>query len=105
MLRSGAKAGTTVLGRFPDYLNLADKLNANRFDIPTEVWNRMTSEQQWAANQKFLDLRIQTGDEILLATPLDEVKPGSFFERELNYLFSRGYTLNEDGTRLIPPND
>lgn len=44
---------------------------------------------------------IVRGDEILLATPLDQVRPGSFFAKELEYLSSKGYIPSDDGTRLI----
>jgi cell wall-associated NlpC family hydrolase len=62
----------------------------------------MSSAEQWAANQKFLDRMIARGDDVILATPLDKVKPGSIFERELQYLQSRDFTPSADGTRMIP---
>jgi len=49
------KGGQTFLGKFPDDINLADDLGARRFNIPPEVWARMTKAEQWAANKKFLD--------------------------------------------------
>lgn len=62
---------------------------------------RHVREERWTANQKFLDRMIVRGDEILLATPLDQVRPGSFFAKELEYLSSKGYIPSDDGTRLI----
>lgn len=62
----------------------------------------MSQTEQWAANQKFLDRAIARGDDFVLATPLDNVRAGSFFERELQYLFSKGYQLADDGARLVP---
>lgn len=61
----------------------------------------MSEAERWAANQKFLDRTISRGDEILLSTPLDKVRPGSYFARELEYLSSKGYRPNADGTQLI----
>ena len=94
-----AKGGTTVLGHYPAYTKLASKLGASRFQIPTNVWNKMSAAEQWIANTKFLDRMILRGDNIRLATPLSKVKPGSFFQKELNYLFSKGYKV--DGLWLV----
>ncbi|SKB90439.1 hypothetical protein SAMN05660349_03275 [Macellibacteroides fermentans] len=44
---------------------------------------------------------ILIGDNIRLATPLNRVKPGSFFQKELNYLFDKGYKVNSTGSQLI----
>ncbi len=82
---------------------MADELQANRFNIPTEVWNRMSDAERWEANKKFLDRAIGRGDEILLATPLNEVRQGSYYARELEYFYSQGYQVSEDGTRLVRP--
>lgn len=94
-------SGSTVLGHYPEYSNLADSLGHRWFDIPTQAWEKMSEAERWAANQKFLDRTISRGDEILLSTPLDKVRPGSYFARELEYLSSKGYRPNADGTRLV----
>lgn len=94
--------GQTVLGHYPDYVTLSDKLGARRFEIPTTIWEKMAADEvRWGANQRFLDRTIARGDDIILATPISKVNPGSFYERELNYLFNKGYQLNIDGSRLI----
>ena len=41
------------------------------------------------------------GDKIRLATPLNRAKPNSFYEKELNYLFEKGYKVSSDGQWLI----
>jgi hypothetical protein len=46
---------------------------------------------------------IRRGDDIHVATPLDSVRPGTYFEKELQYLGTRGFTPSPDGTRLIKP--
>ncbi len=63
----------------------------------------MSEAERWGANQKFLDRMISRRDEIILATPLDKVRPGSYFARELEYMGSKGYVPSADGTRLIRP--
>ncbi len=96
-----ADSAHTVLGNYPAYVKLADAINAKRFNIPTAVWNKMDDAQKWGANQKFLDRMIARGDDIVLATPVNKVKPGSYYEKELRYLMEKGYRLSEDGTRLV----
>ena len=54
-----------------------------------------------AANTRFLDRMILRGDNIRLATPLSKVKPGSFYQKELNYLFDKGYKVSSDGLWLV----
>ncbi|NJA08191.1 hypothetical protein HC024_21005 [Methylococcaceae bacterium WWC4] len=99
----GAQAakGMTVLGHYPAYKQLADNIGARRFNIPESVWNTMSDAERWAANQKFLDRMISRGDDIILATPLENVRPGSYYASELEYLASKGYAPSADGTKLI----
>ena len=94
-------SGITVLGHFPEYVSLGDESNLRRFDIKAEVWDKMSDAERWEANRKFLDRTIARGDGIILATRLDKVKPDSYFARELQYLGTKGYRPNSDGTRLI----
>ena len=97
-----AAQGKTVLGKFPDYMNLARDLGARRFSIPTNIWNKMTSAEQWAANQKFLDRMIARGDDIILSNPVKSVSDATgWFGRELNYLVEQGFRLSSDGARMI----
>jgi len=106
-LASGVSIGAlpsknvSVLGHYPDYVDLANDLSANRFQIPTSIWVKMTQEKQWAANMKFLDRMIKRGDIIRLATPINKVKPGSYYEKELKYLMSKGYWPSPNGSSLV----
>jgi RHS repeat-associated protein len=95
------KSGTTVLGHYPDYVRVADNLGARRFQVPTKFWDKMSATEQWTANSKFLERMILRGDNIRLATPLTKVRPGSFFEKELNFLFERGFKVSSDGLWII----
>jgi RHS repeat-associated protein len=100
-MTAAANMRTTVLGHYPEYLQLAEEMGAKKFQIPTNVWNKMSESEQWGANTKYLDRMISRGDNIRLATPIEQVKPGSFYQRELNYLFDKGYKLSSDGQWLI----
>ena len=82
---------------------MAKDLKANYFSIPTEQWNAMSETERWAANQKFLDEAAARGSTFRLATSLSEMKKGSYFAREVQYLKGLGYTISKDGTTLIPP--
>jgi hypothetical protein len=95
--------GKTVLGRYPRYVELSDELNARRFQIPDEVWKRMSDAEQWAANRRFLDRTIARGDEIILASPVKDVPARSAFARELRYMRAKGYRVSKDGKKLLPP--
>ena len=44
---------------------------------------------------------IKRGDDIILATPINKIKPGSYYQKEIDYLISKGYKLSSDGTKLI----
>jgi hypothetical protein len=90
--------------KFPEYRRLADEIGAKRFNIPAGQWNKMSSAEQWAANQKFLDRAIARGDEIILSNPVKKVSDVSgSLRKELDYLSEKGFKLNKDGTRMIRP--
>jgi filamentous hemagglutinin len=96
--------GVSVLGHASDgYVSVAKTIGARYFNVPTKVWDAMSPAQQWAANAKFLDRLIARGDTVVLATQASAARAGSFFARELEYLSGRGYTLAEDGLRMLPP--
>jgi hypothetical protein len=100
---AAGRAGTTVIGRNPQYVRLGEELGANYFNIPTKVWNSMDEGQQWLANRTFLDQAIARGDEFILATSRATAKAGSWYALELEYLMYRGYRFAKDGTHLILP--
>lgn len=98
------EAGVTVLGKFGQYDVLAKKLGANFLNIKTEVWNAMTDAEKWAFNKEFLDRAIARGDKIVLSHAVTDIsKETGWFRKELDYLLSKGYKLNDSGTELIPP--
>lgn len=98
-----AKRGITVLGHSPAYKELAGAIPSRSFQIPNWIWNR-SPQLGWAANARFLDRVIARGDEVYLATNARKAAPGSIFARELQYMSARGgYTVTDDGWRLLPP--
>jgi hypothetical protein len=63
----------------------------------------MTPAQQWTMNRSFLDDAIATSGPFQLATPVNEIRPGSVYKSEEDYLLSKGYVFSSDGTQLISP--
>lgn len=87
-----------VIGHHPDYLELAAELEAKVFSIPEKEWDSLTDIEKWAKNQLFLDKALAEGRTFLLATPLERMRSGSYFEREVQYLLSRGCNLSRGET-------
>jgi hypothetical protein len=94
-VQTGTK-GTTVLGKYPDYINLASELGARRFNVPINIWNKMTPAEQWAANVRFLDRTLMRGDNIILSNRVTNINnvTGSF-RKELEYLMDKGIKINQ----------
>ena len=97
----GGSPNAISLGHFPDYVSLGSRTGAKTFSISDEVWSSMSTREQWVRNQSFLDRGIANGSEFRLATPVEAARPGSFYERELQYMFKQGYSPNADGTMLV----
>ena len=94
-------SGAVVLGRYPTYLALAEKLGAQVFSIAKVVWNTMSSTAQWAANQAFLDKTIQAGQKFTLSANAYKAVPGTSFYKEIQYLLAHGYKIVEYGWGMI----
>jgi hypothetical protein len=100
-----------TLGRGPAYIHDAQRSGARAFHMPDEVWNAMTqrtdrfggygeNSEVWIRNERFLDEAVARGREIRLASdPYDPANAGSFFEREIAYLRSKGY--RPVGNRMV----
>jgi RHS repeat-associated protein len=101
-LGTKALAGRVVLGKFPDYLRMADVMGARRFSVPEKVWKAMTEAEQWAANKKFLDAAVSRGAKFILSNPVKKISEATgHFGKELRYLASRGYRLSSDGAMMV----
>ncbi len=95
---------TTVIGRWPANKDLAESIGGNWLNIDMDVWNSMSSVEQWEWNTQWLQEAAIRGDTFLLASDISEAAPGSGFAKELDYLFNNaGYTIFRNGPYLIPP--
>lgn len=103
LVKNKPKNEIATLGRFPEYVEMGEKNGTQLFQIPTEIWDSMTPEERWAANQKFLDDMIRNGAFFNLATP--PYAPdnfNSYFEKEINYLLNNRYQMGINGAWLLP---
>ena len=80
----------TVLGHNPAWSMWADSLRAHRLLVYHKVWAKLPLRDQWVANRHFLDEVIRRGDRIVLATPPQRARAGSFYFNELVYLAHKG---------------
>ncbi len=90
-----------VLGHYPEYVPLAEQLHAKNFVLKN--WEAMTPDQIWAANVKFLERTVQQRVPVVLATPINIIRSGSYLEKELMFLKGKGYYLDPTETQLLPP--
>ncbi|HEX6683587.1 MAG TPA: RHS repeat-associated core domain-containing protein [Candidatus Limnocylindrales bacterium] len=105
------RPGPTVLGHYKNppgapgrgYVEMAEAIGARYFSIPSPIWNAMTPDEQWAANERFLERTIKRGDMIILSTPFSYARPGSPFAKELQYLWDHGYRPSPDGRFMMWP--
>jgi RHS repeat-associated protein len=96
------KEVAAVIGKYPNYLKVADAVGAKKFNIPAAVWNKMTEAERWTANQKFLDRAMARGGDIMLDKPIKDINNVSGqLRKELNYLSERGFELGKDGSRMV----
>ena len=79
-------SSTTVLGHFPGYITLSDKLGARRFDVGPTAWAAMVPTTAWAANRHFLNAMIRANDSFVLSVNPRLVRPGTWLFRELVHL-------------------
>ena len=94
------EAGTYVIGKYPDYVNLAQQIEAqgfeaNIFNLPADEYKALqASGGADAANQAFLDSAIKSGTIISSSYPSEAVA-GDSFGKELEYLTRQGIDINK----------
>jgi RHS repeat-associated protein len=92
----------TVLGRYPDYIQHAQAVGANYFNLG-KLGNLLPRGLVWRLNTRFLDRAIARGDRIVLSRPFNPLRDAnSWLADEIAYLRSHGYTLS-DGIVMVPP--
>ena len=76
-------SGSVVLGKYPLYVSLANKLGSSIFQIADSVWKTMSESAQWAANKAFLDKIIESGQKITLQTNAYSNNVTGYFAKEI----------------------
>ena len=94
-------ASRTVLGRYPEYIQMAQNLKSRLFNYPTSTWNQLTLGQQYRLNMEFLRVAANRGQEILLSANAYAAPANFAFASEIRYLLSRGYRIVDEGWRMI----
>lgn len=84
---------TVVLGHYPDYTYTAADVGAFFFQINDPMYERLPPGEVWALNRHFLDQMCQINATFISATPFEQTRPGSWFEREVRYLHARGKSV------------
>jgi hypothetical protein len=91
-----------VLGHYPEYIYLANIIEARFFNLPNEIWDELVSKNlAWEINKEFLTYAISLHiSEFYLSHNFYSARRNSSFQKELNYLVSNGYLPNTDGCKL-----
>lgn len=63
----------------------------------SELSRKYSNKQIWKINKAFLDNQINANNKIIFSHDPYHTIPGSFFEREVNYLKKNGYTFEMIG--------
>ena len=102
---ASAATATRVIGKYPKYLELAEQIGAKRFNIPEQIWERMSDTERLAANNTFLDRGILRREAFRSTERISDVlktKGFSWLRHEVDYLLNAGYRVAQDGYTLIP---
>ena len=83
------------------YLDIAKKYEDTYFDMGAEGWNKAlkmvngNKEEMWRINKQFLDNQIAKGKTIRLSHD-PKIEDGSYFNREIDYLKSKEYIIDDE---------
>ena len=90
-----------MIGKYldtPSYVDVGKHLNKSVLNVPTQLWETMTPDQQWTATQKFLDSVIAHKGDLLFNKSIKSIASQSGeFRKELDYVSQKGYVLSKDG--------
>ena len=90
------------LGHYPAYVEMAQQTGARTFSMSDEAWSRCRPTSSGCATSASWTTPCVGATQLGLATPLDEVRPGSYFERELQHLVKNGCVPSVDGLSMVP---
>ena len=91
----GQSGGKLALGRYPNYIKLANKVGANSFNLSNEEYTSMSSAERWAANKSVIDAAVKNGDHIIFSNFPSEATAESTFLKEIMYLKEIGVNIED----------
>ncbi len=95
------RSGKTVLGSYPEYIQMAKKNGNSYFDIGA-TWGELARRGQntWEINKIFLDKVASQGDDIIIVLGKDK-KPGKYLKKEIEYLTEQKGYMWKDAEKTI----
>lgn len=85
-------SANTVLGHYPQYVDVADLLGAARFSVDVATWESWSDSRRWDENRRFLDEAMRRGRLVTTTRP-SRARSRSAYLAEVVYLRRRGYRL------------
>ncbi len=104
-IKGNEKSDTVVLGKFEEgssssYDVVAQDIGAQYFNLDgwDELAEQYSNDEIWKINERFLDIQTSSGREIYLThDPALFEGDGSFYSREIQYLYDNGYSFIKEG--------
>lgn len=106
MASVASKEDAVVIGSGESYLAFADKAQVNAFRIPPQIWqvlNESDPDAGDALNHAWVQTVIDARRVVLLSSDPDTAFPLGGFQKELNWFYDAGYTLDASRMALVPP--
>lgn len=105
-IKGSDNADSVMLGKYDgggstNYVTKANEFNSQYFDL--DDWSQLSSEYSdseiWKINEKFLDIQVGSGRDILFSHNLKEfiINNNSFYSKEVNYLLDHGFKIEKYG--------
>ena len=92
-----------TIGHWPEYLDLGFRIDTETFNIAKPLWDAMSEGEQRELNKLFLNRVKAAGKPVRLATPLNNMRPGSAYAWEIDELRKAGYRVSPNGKFMLPP--
>ncbi len=104
-IKGNQKSDSVVLGKFEkgsnsSYDAVAQDIDAQYFNLDEwdDLAEQYSDDEIWKINERFLDIQTSSGREIYLShDPALFEGDGSFYSREIQYLYDNGYKFIKEG--------
>ncbi|MGO2961379.1 MAG: hypothetical protein ACTIDE_02090 [Carnobacterium maltaromaticum] len=104
-IKGSNNSDSIMLGKFDgggktSYTAKAEEYGSQFFELDNwdELSIQYSDEEIWKVNEKFLDIQIGSGREILFShNPVEYIGDGSFYSKEIQYLIDHGFSFEKLG--------